>query len=87
MGLLWDDEAWSEYLDWQEEDKRTLKKINRLIKDMQRNPYDGIGHPEPLSKNLSEWWSQRIDEKNRIVYKLQENNIIILSCKGHYSDK
>lgn len=87
MGMLWEDEAWQEYLDWQDQDKKTLKRINILLKDIQRNPFDGIGRPEPLSGNLSGWWSRRIDEKNRIVYKPIENNTVILSCKGHYNDK
>ena len=55
MGILWEDDAWQEYTDWQEQDKKTLKKINRLVRDIQRNPFDGIGHPEPLSGNLSGW--------------------------------
>lgn len=87
MGMLWEDEAWQEYLDWQQEDKKILKRVNKLIKDIQRNPFEGIGHPEPLSGNLAGWWSRHIDEKNRIVYKYRGNNTIILSCKGHYSDK
>ncbi len=87
MGLFWEDNAWKEYLDWQEQDKRTLRKINKLIKDIQRNPFTGIGHPEPLSENLSGWWSRHIDEKNRIVYKTEGNNTTILSCKDHYFDK
>ncbi|MCI9455134.1 MAG: Txe/YoeB family addiction module toxin, partial [Dorea sp.] len=66
---------------------KTLKRINKIIKDIQRNPIDGLGHPETLSGNLSGWWSRRIDEKNRIVYKPNEDTITILSCKGHYSDK
>ncbi len=86
MGLLWEDEAWQEYLDWQGEDKKTLKRINKLVRDIQRNPFEGIGHPEPLSGNLAGWWSRHIDEKNRIVYKSERNNITILSCKNHYSD-
>lgn len=87
MGVLWEDEAWQEYVDWQEQDKKTLRKINRLVRDIQRNPFDGIGHPEPLSGNLSGWWSRHIDEKNRIVYKAVEGNTTILSCKDHYDDK
>ena len=87
MGILWEDDAWKEYLDWQGEDLKTLKRINKIIKDIQRNPFDGLGHPETLSGNLSGWWSRRIDEKNRIVYKPNEDTITILSCKGHYSDK
>ncbi len=84
MKILWEDRAWAEYLYWQKEDKKTLKKINLLIKDMQRNPFDGIGMPEPLKNNLSGWWSRRIDKVNRIVY-FEKNNIIhIISCKGHY---
>lgn len=86
MGVLWEDEAWQEYLDWQEQDKKTLKKINKLVKDIQRNPFEGIGHPEPLTGSLAGWWSRHIDEKNRIVYKFEENNTTILSCKNHYSD-
>lgn len=87
MGLLWEDEAWQEYLDWQKQDKKTLKKINTLIADIQRNSFSGIGHPEPLSGSLSGWWSRHIDEKNRIVYKPAEHTSTILSCKGHYNDK
>mgnify|MGYP002509450508 CR=1 FL=1 len=87
MGILWEDEAWQEYLDWQKEDQKTLKRINKLIKDVQRNPFDGLGHPEPLSGFLSGWWSRRIDEKNRIIYKPVGDNTTILSCKGHYDDK
>jgi len=87
MGVLWEDEAWQEYTNWQEQDRKTLRKINHLIKDIQRNPFEGMGHPEPLSGNLSGWWSRHIDEKNRIVYKVVGGNITILSCKNHYSDK
>ena len=87
MRLLWDERAWEEYLSWQTEDKKTLKKINKLIKDIQREPYSGIGKPEPLSEDLSGWWSRRIDEKNRIVYKQDDDAVVIASCKEHYSDK
>lgn len=87
MGIFWEDEAWQEYLGWQEQDKKTLKKINRLIKDIQRDPFGGTGHPEPLSGNLAGWWSRHIDEKNRIVYKTEKGRTTILSCKNHYNDK
>lgn len=86
MRLLWDDRAWEEYILWQKQDKKTLKKINALIKDIQRNPFDGIGKPEPLKENLSGWWSRRIDDTNRVVYKVEEDMVIIASCKNHYDD-
>ena len=86
MKLLWEDRAWSDYLYWQTQDKKTLKRINALIKDILRSPYQGIGKPEPLRGNLSGWWSRRIDDTHRIVYKEQDGNIIIASCFGHYDD-
>ena len=86
MRLLWDDRAWEEYILGQKQDKKTLKKINALIKDIQRNPFDGIGKPEPLKENLSGWWSRRIDDTNRVVYKVEEDMAIIASCKNHYDN-
>ena len=86
MKLLWEDRAWSDYLYWQTQDKKTLKRINALIKDILRSPYQGIGKPEPLRENLSGWWSRRIDETNRIVYYEQGENVYIISCLGHYDD-
>ena len=86
MKLLWEDRAWSDYLYWQTQDKKTLKRINALIKDIQRSPYQGIGKPEPLRGNLSGWWSRRIDETNRIVYYEQGEVIYIISCLGHSDD-
>ena len=83
MKLLWEDRAWSDYLYWQTQDKKTLKRINALIKDILRSPYQGIGKPEPLRGNLSGWWSRRIDETNRIVYYEQGEVIYIISCLGH----
>jgi len=84
MPILWEDEAWNDYIYWQGQDKKTLKRINALIKDINRNPFKGIGKPEPLKDDLSGWWSRRIDDMNRIIY-FEENNIVhILSCKGHY---
>ena len=71
-------------LSWQQGDKKTLKRINGLIKEIQRDVYDGIGKPEPLKGNLAGWWSRRIDDFNRIVYKEVDGVIIIAACKGHY---
>lgn len=84
MRLSWEDDAWEDYLYWQRQDRRALKRINALIKDIQRNPYEGIGKPEPLKGNLSGMWSRRIDEINRIVYYEKYGGIIIVSCRGHY---
>lgn len=84
MRLLWEESAWEDYCDWQKQDKKTLRKINALIKDIQRDTFTGVGKPEPLKENLSGWWSRRIDETNRLVYKEKDGFIIIASCKGHY---
>jgi len=82
--ILLEEKAWGDYCQWQQEDKKILKKVNSIIKDIQRNWYTGIGKSEALKNNLSGWWSRRIDEKNRVVYKIKNNAIIIASCKGHY---
>ena len=87
MKLLWEEGAWEEYCYWQSQDKKTLKRINAIIKDIQRNASEGIGKPEPLKDNLNGWWSRRIDEINRIVYREKDGAIIIASCRGHYEDK
>lgn len=87
MNKLWEQDAWEDYLYWQKQDKKTLKRINLLIKDIERNSFEGIGKPEPLKEDLSGYWSRRIDEKNRIVYKIKENQIIIIQCGSHYRDK
>ena len=84
MRLLWEDRAWDDYLYWQTQDKKVLKRVNLLIKDIRRNPFDGVGKPEPLKNNLSGWWSRRIDETNRIVYYEQDGIIYGVSCRGHY---
>lgn len=86
MKLKWDEEAWSDYLYWQTQDKKTLKKINALLNDTMRNPFEGIGKPEPL-KHYSGYWSRRIDEKNRVIYKVEGDSLIIAAVKGHYDDK
>lgn len=84
MNLLWYEDAWKDYCTWQQGDKKTLKRINGLIKEIQRDVYDGIGKQEPLKGNLAGWWSRRIDDFNRIVYKEVDGVIIIAACKGHY---
>ena len=86
MRRLWEDRAWEDYLYWQMQDKRTLKRINLLINDMKRTPFEGIGKPEPLRGSLSGYWSRRIDETNRIVYFWKDNVIYVISCRGHYED-
>jgi len=79
--------AWNDYLNWQTQDKRALKRINELIRDIIRNGNDGIGKPEPLKGDYSGWWSRRIDETNRIVYRLVgEDTLEISQCKGHYNE-
>lgn len=86
MRLLWEDRAWDDYLYWQAQDKKTLKRINALIKDIQRDVFEGVGKPEPLKGNLSGLWSRRIDDTNRITYYEQGGIIYIVSCRGHYDD-
>ena len=76
--------SWEDYTSWLNEDKKMLKKINNLIKDIQRNPYEGIGKPEPLKYDLSGYWSRRIDREHRLVYQIDKNEIRIYSCKYHY---
>lgn len=72
---------------WQAEDKKTLKRINQLLKDIDRNQYNGIGKPEPLKGDFSGWWSRRIDNCNRLIYRIKDNSIEVLACKGHYNLK
>ena len=86
MRLLWEDRAWNDYLYWQTQDKKTLKKINALIKDIQRSTFEGVGEPEPLKDTLSGMWSRRIDDTNRIVYYEKDSIIYIVTCRGHYED-
>ncbi|MFA5419088.1 MAG: Txe/YoeB family addiction module toxin [Bacteroidales bacterium] len=76
--------AWEDYLSWQREDKRLLKKVNELIKEIQRTPFEGIGNPEPLKYDLSGFWSRRIDREHRLVYQVVANENLIYSCKYHY---
>ncbi len=83
--LIFSERAWEDYLYWQTQDKKTLRRINSLLQDIIRNGYDGIGKPEPLKENLSGFWSRRIDEVNRIVYRISEDCIEIIQCKDHYN--
>ena len=84
MLLTWTDFAWKQYEELQEKDKRLIKKINILIKDIKINGNEGIGKPEPLQHELSGYWSRRIDDKNRLVYKVSDNQITIVACANHY---
>ncbi len=84
--IQWDVDAWEDYLYWQTKDKRVLKRINQIIKDIGRNPFEGIGKPEPLKGNLAGLWSRRIDEAHRLVYAVEEDVVLIFSCRGHYHD-
>ena len=84
--IQWDIDAWNDYIYWQTQDRKTLKRINLLIKDISRDPFQGIGKPEPLKGELSGFWSRRIDEEHRLVYAVEEKIIILISCRGHYED-
>ncbi|MCL2247627.1 MAG: Txe/YoeB family addiction module toxin [Lentimicrobiaceae bacterium] len=87
MEKIWTDRAWDDYVHWQTQDKKTIKRINQLLKDIDRNSYAGIGKPEALVEDLSGWWSRRIDDTNRLVYRIENNKIIISHCRTHYGDK
>jgi toxin YoeB len=84
MNLLFTDDAWDEYLYWQQTDKQMLKKINQLIKETQRTPFTGIGKPEPLKHQLQGCWSRRIDSEHRLVYEVTDDVLKIISCRFHY---
>jgi toxin YoeB len=87
MKTSWFDEAWDDYVYWQTQDRKTIRRINELIKDIKRNGYTGIGKPEMLKGELSGFGSRRIDETNRLVYRIKGNELEILSCKTHYEIK
>ena len=86
MNKIWFDEAWEDYLYWQTEDRKVLKRINALLRDVERDNFNGIGKPEPLKGELSGFWSRRIDDVNRFVYRIRNGLLEILSCRGHYYD-
>jgi len=84
MKLIWSDKSWEEYLSWQLTDKKVLKKINSLIKDIKREPFEGIGKPEPLKYELQGCWSRRVTDEHRLVYEVEDDALYIVSCKYHY---
>ena len=87
MQKSWTEDAWNEFIYWTKQDKKILKRILTLLNDIDRNQYQGIGKPERLKGSLSEYWSRRIDDKNRIVYKIENDTIKIIQCGSHYGDK
>ena len=84
MILSWAEKAWDDYVYWQATDKKRLKRINALIKDVERQPFDGLGNPEPLRHNWTGYWSRRIDREHRLVYKITKKSIVIVQCRYHY---
>ncbi len=87
MKISFLEDGWADYLYWQNQDQKTLKRINQLIKDIQRNPFDGIGKPEPLKFDFSGLWSRRINQEHRLIYQVLDKEIIIVQCRYHYSMK
>ena len=84
MNLIFSDKAWEEYMYWQNTDKQIFKKIHQLIKDIKREPFEGVGKPEPLKYELSGFWSRRISDEHRLIYEYQEGEILIAKCRFHY---
>lgn len=84
MNKFFTDESWADYVFWQENDKRFIKRINELIKEIERSPFTGTGKPEPLKHHLSGYWSRRINEEHRLIYRVEQDRMIILSCRYHY---
>jgi toxin YoeB len=82
--ITWTLAAWEDYQYWQGQDRKTLKRINNLIQDCLREPFDGIGKPEPLKENLSGFWSRRIDETNRLIYRVDGDDLVVIACRYHY---
>ena len=84
MRKIWYDRAWEDYLYWQSQDKKTLRRINTILRDIERGNFNGVGKPEALKGDLTGFWSRRIDEKNRLVYRVRQGALEIASCRGHY---
>jgi toxin YoeB len=87
MFKSWSDEAWADYLYWQTQDKKMLKRINDLLRETERDPFSGIGKPEPLKGDLAGFWSRRIDDTHRLVYRVKADVLEIAHCRGHYGEK
>lgn len=85
MKILFAEGAWADYLYWQTADRKTLKRVNQLIADIQRNENEGIGKPEPLRHDYSGYWSRRIDREHRLVYKVENETVVVIACRHHYS--
>lgn len=86
MRLTWLPNGWKDYLYWQENDRKILQRVNELIKDAQRNPFTGLGKPQALRNNLSGWWSRRITQEHRLIYKVENECLPIMQCRFHYGD-
>jgi len=84
MRIIFSDKGWEDYLSWQKDDKKILKKINELIKAIKREPFSGIGKPEPLKYELAGFWSRRIDREHRLVYQILDGELYIFACRYHY---
>lgn len=87
MNKNWSDDAWEEYLGWQKRDRKLLQRINQLIRDAERDPFRGLGKPEPLKGEWSGWWSRRIDSENRLIYRVRDGILDIAQCGTHYGEK
>jgi toxin YoeB len=87
MKIYFTETGWSDYVYWQAQDPKTLKQVNKLITDIVRNGYDGLGKPEPLRGDFSGWWSRHIDARNRLIYRLVNDQVEIAQCRGHYGDR
>ena len=86
MKKLWDDDAWNEYIYWHENDRKIVRKIHQLLQNAERTPFTGLGKPEPLKGQLSGCWSRRITDEHRLIYRVRDDVLEILSCMGHYDD-
>ena len=86
MKKIWSDNAWEDYLHWQTQDRKTLKRINDLLRDIEREPFGGIGKPEPLKHEWQGYWSRRINENDRLIYRIANNQLEVAACRSHYDD-